>query len=171
MFLNDDTRNEEIQEIYFNKNVILKETFDVLPCGSKSANNDGCESKKRKIESILALIDEHECIPEEDNKTRRNLDSILNIFYNKKEHNNKRIKMLESSTINIKKKIEKQLGYFSTRKKRFTASILKNPTTEEVNNIKEGLLLNSQEITSINTDFDYTYYNQNKYFLTGGSCA
>ncbi|GFU10201.1 uncharacterized protein TNCV_3449811 [Trichonephila clavipes] len=161
MFLNDDTCNEEIQE-NLNQNDILKETFDVLPCSSKSANNDGRESKKRKIESILALIDEHECTPEEDNKIHRNLDSILNIFYNKKEHNNKRIKMMESSTTNIKKKIEKQLGYFSTRRKRFTASILKNPTTEEVNNIKEGLLLNSQEITSINTDFDHTYYNQNK---------
>ncbi|GFT74293.1 MULE domain-containing protein [Trichonephila clavipes] len=161
MFLNDDIRNEEIQE-NLNQNDILKETFDVLPCSSKSANNDGRESKKRKIESILALIDEHECTPEEDNKIHRNLDSILNIFYNKKEHNNKRIKMMESSTINIKKKIEKQLGYFSTRRKIFTASTLKNPTTEEVNNIKEGLLLNSQEITSINTDFDHTYYNQNK---------
>ncbi|GFV93220.1 uncharacterized protein TNCV_385851 [Trichonephila clavipes] len=133
MFLNDDTRNEEIQE-NLNQNDILKETFDVLPCSSKSANNDGCESKKRKIESILTLIDEHECTPEEDNKIHRNLDSILNIFYNKKEHNNKRIKMMESSTTNIKK-IEKQLGYFSTRRKRFTASTLKNPTTEEVNNI------------------------------------
>ncbi|GFW71718.1 uncharacterized protein TNCV_219321 [Trichonephila clavipes] len=116
---------------------------------------------KKKTESILVLIDEHECTPEEDNKIHRNLDSILNIFYNKKEHNNKRIKMMESSTINIKK-IEKQLGYFSTRRKRFTVSTLKNPTTEEVNNIKEGLLLNSQEIASINTDFDHTYYNQNK---------
>ncbi|GFU98388.1 uncharacterized protein TNCV_2671921 [Trichonephila clavipes] len=107
MFLTDDTHNEEIQEIYLNQNDILKETFDVLPCSSKSANNNGCESKKRKIESILALIDEHECTPEEENKIHRNLDSILNIFYNKKEHNNKRIKMVESSTINIKKKIEK----------------------------------------------------------------
>ncbi|GFT37636.1 uncharacterized protein TNCV_67131 [Trichonephila clavipes] len=120
------------------------------------------ESKKRKIESILALIDEHECTPEEESKIHRNLDSILNIFYDKKEHNNKRIKMMESSTVNIKKKIEKQPGYFSTRRKRCTASTLKNPTTEEVNNIKEGLLLNSQEITSINTDFDHTYCNQNK---------
>ncbi|GFU77656.1 uncharacterized protein TNCV_5048951 [Trichonephila clavipes] len=161
MFLNDDTRIEEIQE-NINQNDILKETFDVLPCSSKSANNDGHESNKRKIESVLALIDEHECTPEEeDNKIHRNLDSILNIFYNKKERNNKRIKMMESSTINIKK-IEKQLGYFSTRRKTFTASILKNPTTEEVSNIKEGLLLNSEEITSINTDFDHTYYNQNK---------
>ncbi|GFW46939.1 hypothetical protein TNCV_2982951 [Trichonephila clavipes] len=33
---------------------------------SKTANNDGSESKKRKIESILALIDEHECTPEEE---------------------------------------------------------------------------------------------------------
>ncbi|GFY13784.1 uncharacterized protein TNCV_4961531 [Trichonephila clavipes] len=160
MFLND-TRNEEIQE-NLNQNDILKETFDVLPYSSKSANNDGRESKNRKIESILALIDEHKCTPEEDNKIHRNLDSILNIFYNKKEHNNKRIKMMESSTTNIKKNMEKQLGYFSTRRKRFTASTLKNPTTEEVNNIKEGLLLNSQEITSINTDFDHIYYNQNK---------
>ncbi|GFS62900.1 MULE domain-containing protein [Trichonephila clavipes] len=55
MFLNDDTRNEEIQE-NLNQNDILKETFDVLPCSSKSANNDDHESKKRKIESILALI-------------------------------------------------------------------------------------------------------------------
>ncbi|GFX40249.1 sulfotransferase 1E1 [Trichonephila clavipes] len=65
MFLNDDTHNEEIQE-NLNQNDNLKETFDVLPCSSKSANNDGCESKKRKIESILAPIDEHECTPEED---------------------------------------------------------------------------------------------------------
>ncbi|GFY69020.1 hypothetical protein TNIN_69221, partial [Trichonephila inaurata madagascariensis] len=59
MFLNDDTHNEEIQEIYLNQNDVLKETFDILPCSSKSANNDGRESKKEKIESILALIDEH----------------------------------------------------------------------------------------------------------------
>ncbi|GFW83938.1 hypothetical protein TNCV_857201 [Trichonephila clavipes] len=72
MFLNDDTRNEEIQES-LNQNDILKETFDVLPCSSKSANDDGRESKKRKIESILALIDEHQCTPE-DNKIHRNLD-------------------------------------------------------------------------------------------------
>ncbi|GFS33180.1 hypothetical protein TNIN_454531, partial [Trichonephila inaurata madagascariensis] len=30
----------------------------VLPCCSKSADNDGHEPKNRKIESILALIDE-----------------------------------------------------------------------------------------------------------------
>ncbi|GFR32476.1 MULE domain-containing protein [Trichonephila clavata] len=59
MFLND-THNEEIQEIYVNQIDILKETFDVLPCSSKSANNDRHESKKRKIESIFALIDEYE---------------------------------------------------------------------------------------------------------------
>ncbi|PRD18573.1 UNVERIFIED_CONTAM: hypothetical protein NCL1_60145 [Trichonephila clavipes] len=94
------------------------QTFDALPGSSKSANNDGRESKKRRIESILALIDEHECTPEEENKIHRNLDSMLNIFYNKKEHNNKRIKRMECSTIYIKKKIEKQLGYFSTRRKR-----------------------------------------------------
>ncbi|GFQ73178.1 uncharacterized protein TNCT_66041 [Trichonephila clavata] len=156
MFLND-THNEEIQEIYVNQNDILKETFDVLPCSSKSANNDGHESKKRKIESILALIDEYELTLEEESKIHRNLDSILNIFYNKKEHNNKKVKIMESSTIDIKKKIEKQPAYFSTRKKRYTAGTLKNPTTEEVNNIKEGLLLNSQEIISINTDFYHTY--------------
>ncbi|GFQ67032.1 uncharacterized protein TNCT_557201 [Trichonephila clavata] len=113
--------------------------------------------KKRKIESILALIDEYELTLEEESKIHRNLDSILNIFYNKKEHNNKKVKMMESSTINIKKKIEKQPGNFSTRRKRCTAGTLKNPTTEEVNNIKEGLLLNSQEIISINADFDHTY--------------
>ncbi|GFU80943.1 hypothetical protein TNCV_1276891 [Trichonephila clavipes] len=66
MFLNDDTRIEEIQE-NINQNDILKETFDVLPRSSKSANNDCRESKKGNIESILALIDEHECTPE-DNK-------------------------------------------------------------------------------------------------------
>ncbi|GFR04196.1 uncharacterized protein TNCT_193341 [Trichonephila clavata] len=145
MFLND-THNEEIQEIYVNQNDILKETFDVLPCTSKSANNDGHESKKKKIESILALIDKYELTLIEESKIHRNLDSILNIFYNKKEHNNKKVKMMESSTINIKKKIEKQPGYFSTQRKRYTAGTQKNPTTEEVNNIKEGLLLNSQEI-------------------------
>ncbi|GFQ86577.1 hypothetical protein TNCT_683231 [Trichonephila clavata] len=77
---------------------------------SKSANNDGHESKKRKIESILALIDEYELTLEEESKIHRNIDSILNIFYNKKEHNSKKVKMMESSTINIKKKIEKQPG-------------------------------------------------------------
>ncbi|GFR07745.1 uncharacterized protein TNCT_289751 [Trichonephila clavata] len=138
MFLNN-THNEEIQEIYVNQNDILIETFVVLPCSYKSANNDGHESKKRKIECILALIDEYELTLEEESKIPRNLDSILNIFYNNKEHNNKKVKTMESSTINIKKKIEKQPGYFSTRRKRCTAGTLKNPTTEEVNNIKEGL--------------------------------
>ncbi|GFR15093.1 MULE domain-containing protein [Trichonephila clavata] len=142
----------------------------VFPCISKSADNDGHESKRRKIESILALIDECEFTLEEESKINRNLDSILNICYNKKEHNNKGIKMMESSTINIKKKkIKKQPGNFSTRRKRCTAGTLKNPTAEEVNNIEEGSLLNSQEITSINTDFDYTDCNRNKEFQTEGS--
>ncbi|GFV82439.1 hypothetical protein TNCV_3982311 [Trichonephila clavipes] len=39
--------------------------------------------------------------------------------------------MMESSTRNIKKKIEKQPGYFSTRRKRYTVCTQKNPTTEE----------------------------------------
>ncbi|GFY08988.1 hypothetical protein TNCV_4661791 [Trichonephila clavipes] len=46
------------------------------------------------------------------------------------EHNNKRIKRMESSTVN-KKKIGKQPRYFSTRRKRYTAGTLKNQKTEE----------------------------------------
>ncbi|GFQ72156.1 uncharacterized protein TNCT_466501 [Trichonephila clavata] len=56
MFLND-THNEEIQEIYVNQNDILKETFDVLPCSSKSANNDGHESPpQKKLKAFLLLL-------------------------------------------------------------------------------------------------------------------
>ncbi|GFS90649.1 hypothetical protein TNCV_4098361 [Trichonephila clavipes] len=57
----------------------------VLPCSSKSADNDGHESLKRKIESIFTLIDEFEFTLEEESKIHRSLDSILNICYNK-EH-------------------------------------------------------------------------------------
>lgn len=129
----------------------FKTSLKVLPITSKASNINS--SMKTKLENILAVIDESKFSSEQSEMIHKNLNNILDLCHsvqgNKEEKRKK--------NVNTRKKIKKQMGYFSTKKKMSTTSRPKNPSTLESQNIREGLLSKSEEVLCINTDFDHTY--------------
>lgn len=140
----ENIENVQVNEVEARENEFFKSLLTLPQPVILQNTDDELRKNLKVIDESISGLDE-----EEKSEIRKCVDKMLSICNRKR-----RQPLQEREKINIRSKIDKQEGFFPTRKKNKVAEHIKKPTTGEKKEIINGLNLGLQIYRAVHTKND-----------------